>query len=111
MSILKKLFSGRDAAPAVLYGLKNANTEEANPIIVDEHGGLVNSSALSHKQQRAAYNASGQQEYVGEAQKGLAESATGWLLHKLEYNASGQYIKRTIAYDSWDNHATTASYS
>jgi len=100
-----------DSPTAVLYGKRGADDTEVHPILVDPLGGLVNSAALSHKQQRLAYTASGQLEYVGEAVKGAAESDTVWLLHKLEYNASGQQIKRTIAYDSWDNHATTASYS
>ena len=106
----KKLYSSRDAAPAVLHGVRDAESSDAYPILVDEYGGLSSSAGLSHKQQRVEYNANGQSEYVGEAAKGISESAASWLLHKLEYNVTGQFVKRTIAYDSWDNYLT-ADYS
>ena len=99
-----------DSGTAILYGKRTADAQDAHPILVDAYGGLVGSQGLSHKQQRIAYTAAGLMEYVGEAEKGAAESDTSWLLHKLEYNASGQQTKRTIAYDSWDNYLT-ATYS
>jgi hypothetical protein len=49
--------------------------------------------------------------YIGAAPRGLAESADGWLLYYLEYDASDRLVKLTVAYDSWDNHATTAVYA
>lgn len=66
----------------------------------------------SNMQVRADYNGQtdSQPAYSGWAPKGLSESSTGWLLHKNEYDANRQFTKRTVAYDSWDNHLT-ASYS
>ena len=48
--------------------------------------------------------------YIGFAARGLAEGTNGWLLYYLEYDASVRLVKLTIAYDSWNNHATTAVY-
>ena len=46
--------------------------------------------------------------YVGFAAKGLATSASGWLIQKFSYDASGNCTKREIAMDcyAWDNRAT-----
>lgn len=44
--------------------------------------------------------------YVGSAPKGVADSASGWLLHKLAFNASSYCTARGIAYDAWDNRAS-----
>jgi len=63
----------------------------------------------SNMQLRAVYDGDGNPTYVGYAPMGLAESAAGWLLHKMEYT-DGNCVKRTISYDSWDNYLT-ASYS
>jgi len=45
--------------------------------------------------------------YMGFADKGLGISASGWLLHKFTYDASGRPTLRQIAYDSWDDRALT----
>jgi hypothetical protein len=66
----------------------------------------------SNLQARVDYDVrtDGQAVYMGWTARGLAENLDGWLLHKLEYDAGGMYIKRTIAYDSWANRAS-ASYA
>jgi len=50
--------------------------------------------------------------YVGFAAKGLSISASGWLIQKFTYDASGNCTKREIANDcyAWDNRAGV-SYS
>ena len=63
----------------------------------------------SNLQQRVAYNASNQAEYVGFGARGLASSDTGWLIQKFTYS-SGLVTLRQIAYDSWDNRAS-ATYA
>jgi len=93
----KEMYSGRDAAPAVLHGVQDANSRKAYPILVDPHG--------------IEYNTSGTQKYIGYNDRGKSETTdTDWLLHFLEYDATKRIIKRTIAYDSWDNRST-ASYA
>jgi len=49
----------------------------------------------------------GQPVYMGFADKGLGISASGWLLQKFTYDASGKMTKRQIAYDSWDDRPLT----
>jgi hypothetical protein len=65
----------------------------------------------SNLQARYTYDASNNVEYAGFAARGTATSANEWLLHKYAYDASNNIISRLIAYDSWDNHATTAVYA
>lgn len=66
---------------------------------------------ITNQQMRITYNANGTQLYIGYNDKGKSETTDrDWLLNYLEYDAKKRIIKRTIAYDSWDNRAT-ASYS
>ena len=45
--------------------------------------------------------------YLGRAGRGVATSATGWVIRKIDtVNKTSQ-----CAIDAWDNRATTASYS
>jgi hypothetical protein len=44
--------------------------------------------------------------YMGFAPRGLASSATGWLIQKFTYDGSRQATLRQCAYDSWDNRAS-----
>ena len=64
----------------------------------------------TNQQGRWEYDGSGNIIYAGYAARGLASSANGWLLHKFTYTGSNITL-RQIAYDSWDNRSTTASYS
>jgi len=64
----------------------------------------------SNLQMKVEYNADKTTKYVGYGARGLATSATGWLLQYFEYNATKQVTSRTIAYDSWDNRAS-ATYA
>ncbi|KYK25706.1 hypothetical protein AYK26_07760 [Euryarchaeota archaeon SM23-78] len=45
--------------------------------------------------------------YLGYADSGLGISASGWLLQKYTYDASGRATLRQISYDSWDDRALT----
>lgn len=47
--------------------------------------------------------------YVGKGARGLATSATGWLIEKIVVGGTTTTI--THAIDAWDNRATTAVYS
>jgi len=58
----------------------------------------------SNLQARYAYNADGTVLYAGYAVRGLASSATGWLLQKFTYD-SMKVTLRQIAYSSWDLRA------
>lgn len=49
----------------------------------------------------------GNANYMGFAEKGLGISASGWLLHKYTYDASGNATLRQISYDSWDDRGLT----
>lgn len=52
--------------------------------------------------------------YIGYAPRGLSASSKGWLLQKYSYESSSDNSRstgRTIAYDSWNNAETTASYA
>jgi len=49
--------------------------------------------------------------YQGFAPRGTLTSAPDWLLFKFTYDGSSRVTKREIAYDSWDNHDTTAVYT
>lgn len=64
----------------------------------------------SNLQARYTYNADNTVLYAGYAVRGLAASATGWLLQKFTYNASKRVTLRQIAYNSWDNRAS-ATYA
>jgi YD repeat-containing protein len=44
---------------------------------------------------------------MGFAEKGLAQSASGWLLHEYTYNASGQMTAKQISYDAWTDRTIT----
>lgn len=57
----------------------------------------------SNMQIRVAYGSNQEAEYVGYNDRGVAESTDGWLLYYIEYDSSQRVVKRTIAYDSWDN--------
>jgi hypothetical protein len=59
----------------------------------------------SNMQGRWVYDGSNNPIYAGYAPRGLAESANGWLLHKMVW-VSGNCTSRTIAYDSWANYLT-----
>lgn len=67
----------------------------------------------SNMQMRCDYvgRTDGQPIYIGWAPRGLATSINGWLIHKYTYDVDNQATLRQIAYDKWDNHATTAVYS
>jgi len=45
--------------------------------------------------------------YLGFAEKGLGISASGWLLHKYTYDASGKVTVRQVSFDSWDDRVLT----
>jgi hypothetical protein len=66
----------------------------------------------SNMQMRVDYDGQtdGLPKYLGFAPRGLASSATGWLIQKFTYDGSRQATLRQCAYDSWDNRAT-ASYA
>lgn len=62
----------------------------------------------SNMQLRLDYGArsDGQPIYQGFAPRGLASSATGWLLYKFTYSADpGNMTLRQIAYGVWDDRA------
>ena len=73
-------------------------------------GAMRSTDIPSDMQIRVAYGSNQEAEYVGYNDRGVAESTERWLLYYLEYDSSQRLVKRTIAYDSWDNRAT-ASYS
>jgi hypothetical protein len=50
----------------------------------------------------------GQPVYAGFAPRGLADSNPNWMLYKYTYDGSNQVTDISIAYDSWDNRATTS---
>ena len=62
----------------------------------------------SNLQARYAYNADGTVLYAGYAVRGLASSATGWLLQKFTYDTM-KVTLRQIAYSSWDLRADGAT--
>jgi len=64
----------------------------------------------SNMQMRIAYGSNNKAEYIGYNDRGVATSTSGWLLQKLEYDASKRVTTRTIAYDSWDIRAS-ATYA
>jgi len=64
----------------------------------------------SNLQEYYVYNADGTLKYAGYAVKGLATSATGWLLLYYQYDANLRVTSKTVAYNSWDNRAT-ATYT
>ena len=45
--------------------------------------------------------------YCGFGAKGLSISASGWLLHKYTFDASGNATARGISFDAWDDRALT----
>lgn len=53
----------------------------------------------------------GQPVYQGFAPRGLATNQTGWLIYKFTYDDSNNMTLRQVAYDKWDNCATTAEYA
>ena len=53
----------------------------------------------------------GRPRWVGFAARGVATSDTSWLLQRFTYDGNRQCTLRQIAYDSWDNHSTTAVYA
>lgn len=59
----------------------------------------------SDLQQRFEYNGDGTVLYAGYAPKGLATSATGWLVHKFTYS-SQQVTLRQSQYTTWDLRAS-----
>jgi hypothetical protein len=61
-------------------------------------------------QQRVAYNADLQAEYIGYAAREVTASTDGWMIHKFTYNANKQVTLKQVAYDTWDNRAG-ASYA
>lgn len=64
----------------------------------------------SNQQGRWDYGAGTVVLYAGYAPKGLATSVASWLLQKFTYDGNNNVTLRQIAYDSWDNRAST-SYS
>lgn len=65
----------------------------------------------SNMQQRVDYGVrtDGQPEYVGFGPRGLAASASGWLIHKFTYTviSSTDFLSyRSIGYGIWDNRAS-----
>lgn len=106
----KKLHETRDATATVLHGVQDADSLDAYPILVDQHGGMRSSQNPSNQQMRIEYNSNGTQKYIGYNDRGKSESSDDWLLHFLEYDGTNRIIKRTIAYDSWDNRAS-ATYT
>jgi len=43
--------------------------------------------------------------YCGFGAKGLSISASGWLLHKYTFDASGNATSRGICFNAWDDRA------
>jgi hypothetical protein len=67
----------------------------------------------SNMQMRCDYQGrtDGQPVYLGFAPRGLTSSEDGWLIQKYTYDVNNQATLRQIAYDSWDDRATTAIYA
>lgn len=67
----------------------------------------------TNMQMRVDYNGltDGLPKFLGFAPRGLASSASGWLIQQFTYDGSRQATLRQCAYDAWDNRATTASYA
>jgi YD repeat-containing protein len=67
----------------------------------------------SSQQMRCDYvgRTDGNPVYIGWGPRGLATSSEGWIIHKYTYDGDDQVTIRQIAYDAWDNHATTAVYA
>lgn len=65
----------------------------------------------SNQQMRAEYSGNNL-IYLGYAAGGISSAASGWLLHKYSYDASGKCISREIGNDfySWANRATIIYY-
>lgn len=61
----------------------------------------------SNLQMRLDYDTrtDGQPVYIGYAPRGLASSATGWLIQKHTYDVNNFMTLRQIAYDIWDDRA------
>lgn len=81
-----------------------------------EHEALLHAKRFteipSNGQLRCAYSSTdGLPDYLGYAPRGLATNASGWLIQKYTYDGSRQMTLRQIAYDAWDNRATTATYA
>jgi hypothetical protein len=60
----------------------------------------------SNMQMRAYYSAN-DLIYLGFAEKGISSAASGWLLQKYTYDASGKATLRQIAYDAWKDRELT----
>lgn len=81
-----------------------------------EHEGPIQAKRIteipSNLQQRIDYDVrtDGQPVYIGFGARGLATSATGWLIQTFTYDGSNNLTLRQIAYDSWDNRAS-ATYA
>ena len=98
-------------------GIKFEGATTPTSIEVDSYEGAIFAKRFTEKpsnlKMEIEYGTSGNNnkkaKYIGYAPRGTATSADGWLLHFLEYNSSKQVIRRTIAFDSWDNRAA-ASY-
>jgi len=58
----------------------------------------------SNLQMRVEYT-DGNATYMGFADKGMGISASGWLLHKNTFDASGNVTLRQISYDAWDDRS------
>jgi YD repeat-containing protein len=91
-----------------IYGLTRATEAEHNEHDIALWAKRV-TEIPSNLQQLLDYvdRTDGQPIYMGFAEKGLAQSASGWLLHKYTYNASGQMTAKQISYDAWADRVTT----
>jgi len=85
-----------------------------DPSVVREHETALFAKRMteipSNMQMRVDYNFPNKtQRYIGYAAKGIATSATGWLIQQILYSLASfpnQPSARTIAYGIWDDRAT-----
>jgi len=87
-----------------LYGLvrsSEAETREFDPALDAKRV----TDIPSNQQMRCEYSGDNL-IYLGFADKGISSAASGWLLHKYTYDASGKVTLRQISYDAWSDHVT-----
>ncbi len=110
--ILESLDGVRQASKEVMLGFPGAIR------IQNATGGIVDFNSISPlatddigKQGLWDYVGGTNAIYAGFAVRGLAQASAGWTLIKFTYDGNNNVTQRQIAYDSWNNRATTAVYA
>jgi hypothetical protein len=95
------------------FGAGRVRASEVERLIYDQSLNAIKTSTVPPNiQMRLDYGTrtDNQPDYVGYATKGLATSASGWMIQKMTYNDDTDLLEtRQISYDAWDDRAS-ASY-